>query len=82
MGKTKSYNISKHIVMDAFKRVKANRGSAGVDEETIEEFERSLNGNLYKLWNRMSSGSYFPSPGASSRYRRKMEGKDLWEFRR
>lgn len=62
MGKTKSYNISKHIVMDAFRRVKANRGSAGVDEETIEEFERSLKGNLYKLWNRMSSGSYFPSP--------------------
>lgn len=48
--------------MDAFRRVKANRGSAGVDEETIEGFERSLKGNLYKLWNRMSSGSYFPSP--------------------
>lgn len=62
MGKTKSYSISKHVVLDAFKRVKANRGSAGVDGETIEEFEISLKSNLYKLWNRMSSGSYFPPP--------------------
>jgi RNA-directed DNA polymerase len=56
LGKTKSYSISKHVVLDAFKRVKANRGSAGVDGETIEEFEISLKSNLYKLWNRMSSG--------------------------
>ena len=62
MGKTKSYSISKHVVLDAFRRVKANRGSAGVDGETIEEFEMSLKSNLYKLWNRMSSGSYFPPP--------------------
>jgi RNA-directed DNA polymerase len=49
-------------VLDAFRRVKANRGAAGVDGETIKEFEKSLKSNLYKLWNRMSSGSYFPPP--------------------
>ena len=43
-------------------KVKANKGAAGVDGESIEEFERNLKGNLYKLWNRMSSGSYFPPP--------------------
>lgn len=49
-------------MLDAFRRVKANRGTAGVDGETIKEFEGSLKSNLYKLWNRMSSGSYFPPP--------------------
>lgn len=48
--------------MEAFKRVKANRGAAGVDEESILEFERDLKNNLYKIWNRMASGSYFPPP--------------------
>jgi RNA-directed DNA polymerase len=60
MHKTKPYEISKKIVYEAFKRVKANKGSAGIDEESIEEFEMNLKDNLYKLWNRMSSGSYFP----------------------
>jgi RNA-directed DNA polymerase len=62
LGKAKPFSISKHVVLDAFRRVKANRGAAGVDGETIKEFEGSLKGNLYKLWNRMSSGSYFPPP--------------------
>jgi group II intron reverse transcriptase/maturase len=48
--------------LDAFKRVKSNRGAAGVDDQSIEEFEKDWKNNLYKLWNRMSSGSYFPSP--------------------
>lgn len=48
--------------MEAYKRVKANRGCAGVDEESIQDFERGLKNNLYKIWNRMSSGSYFPPP--------------------
>ena len=47
---------------DAYRRVRANKGSYGVDGESIEEFEEDLSNNLYKLWNRMSSGSYFPSP--------------------
>ena len=60
MDKTKPYDIRKQTVWDAFQRVKANKGAAGVDEETIGEFEKDLKGNLYKIWNRMSSGSYFP----------------------
>ena len=59
---TKSFEISKHVVWEAFKRVKANKGAVGVDDESIEEFEINLKDNLYKLWNRMSSGSYFPPP--------------------
>ena len=62
MDKAKSWSIPKLSVWDAYKRVKANRGAAGVDDQTIEEFERDLANNLYKLWNRMSSGSYFPPP--------------------
>ena len=62
MKSTKSYDISKRVVMDAWRRVKENRGAAGVDEESLEEFESDLRNNLYKLWNRMSSGSYFPPP--------------------
>ncbi|MDX2430910.1 MAG: reverse transcriptase domain-containing protein, partial [Bacteroides sp.] len=62
MGKVKPFDISKRNVWDAFKRVKANRGAAGVDGQTITDFEADLSDNLYKLWNRMSSGSYFPSP--------------------
>jgi RNA-directed DNA polymerase len=60
--KPKSFEISKWAVWEAYRRVKANRGAAGVDEQSIEEFERDLKGNLYKLWNRLSSGSYFPPP--------------------
>jgi len=62
MIKTKSYVISKFVVMEAYKRVKANKGASGVDDESLETFEAKLKGNLYKLWNRMSSGSYFPPP--------------------
>ncbi|ADC52044.1 RNA-directed DNA polymerase (Reverse transcriptase) (plasmid) [Alkalihalophilus pseudofirmus OF4] len=60
MHKTKPYAISKKIVFEAFNRVKANKGSAGIDEQSIDEFERNLKDNLYKVWNRMSSGSYIP----------------------
>jgi RNA-directed DNA polymerase len=60
--KEKPFDISKWVVFDAYERVKANRGAAGVDEESIQAFEVNLKGNLYKLWNRMSSGCYFPPP--------------------
>jgi RNA-directed DNA polymerase len=60
MDKTKSYDISKRKVLEAFHRVKANKGAAGVDNESLAEFEKDLKNNLYKIWNRMSSGSYFP----------------------
>ena len=60
MTKAKSYEVSKQIVWEAYKRVKANRGSAGVDRQSLAAFEKDLKNNLYKIWNRMSSGSYFP----------------------
>jgi RNA-directed DNA polymerase len=59
---TKPFEIPKALVWEAFQRVKANGGSAGIDDESIEAFEKSLGDNLYKLWNRMGSGSYFPPP--------------------
>ncbi|MQB02173.1 MAG: group II intron reverse transcriptase/maturase, partial [Actinobacteria bacterium] len=62
MDKTKSFAISKHAVWQAYRKVKANQGAAGVDEQSLAQFEQDLQGNLYKLWNRMSSGTYFPSP--------------------
>ena len=62
MDKAKPFNISKHLIWDAYRKVKANRGAAGVDGQTIDQFEEDLKDNLYKLWNRMSSGSYFPPP--------------------
>ncbi len=62
MCKTKSFDISKQLVFRAFKKVKANRGSAGVDGQEIKDFENRLKDNLYKIWNRMSSGTYFPKP--------------------
>ena len=59
---TKPYVIAKRAVWEAYQQVKANRGAAGIDDETIAMFEQNLSKNLYKLWNRMSSGSYFPPP--------------------
>jgi RNA-directed DNA polymerase len=58
----KPYEISKWEVWEAYERVKANKGAPGVDEVSLGEFEKDLKGNLYKIWNRMSSGSYFPPP--------------------
>jgi RNA-directed DNA polymerase len=58
----KPFAISKELVMEAYGRVKANQGAAGVDGVSIEEFEKDLRNNLYKIWNRMSSGTYFPPP--------------------
>ena len=58
----KSFDVSKAQVWEAFKRVKANKGAAGVDAVSIKAFEEDLAGNLYKVWNRMASGSYFPPP--------------------
>ena len=60
MSKAKPFCISKRVVFEAYQRVKANQGAAGVDEESIADFEKDLKNNLYKIWNRMSSGSYFP----------------------
>jgi len=62
LSKAKPFRISKQVVFEAYKRVKANKGAAGVDGESILDFEANLKDNLYKIWNRMSSGSYFPPP--------------------
>jgi len=58
----KPFVIEKWRVYEAYKAVKSSKGAAGVDGQTIEQFEADLKGNLYKVWNRMSSGSYFPPP--------------------
>jgi len=76
MDAAKPFAIPKRLVMEAFKAVKANAGAAGVDQQSIEDFEKDLKGHLYKLWNRMASGSYFPPPNktlvawAMRKYRR------------
>ncbi len=62
MSEAKPFCISKWEVWEAYRRVKANKGAAGVDEQSIADFEGKLKDNLYKLWNRLSSGSYFPPP--------------------
>ena len=62
MPEAKPFDIPKKLVWDAYQRVKANRGAAGVDGELLEMFEKDLKSNLYKIWNRMSSGSYHPPP--------------------
>ncbi len=77
MDKTKPYEISKHIVLVAFQRVKANKGAAGVDDESLEAFEANLKNNLYKIWNRMSSGSYFPPPVKAVEIPKKTGGKRI-----
>ena len=62
MDKAKPFCISKWEVWEAYKRVRANQGAAGVDGQSIAEFEEEVKDNLFKIWNRMSSGSYFPPP--------------------
>jgi RNA-directed DNA polymerase len=61
-SQVKPFGISKRVVWEAYLRVKANKGAAGVDGQTIEQYEQNLKNNLFKLWNRLSSGSYFPPP--------------------
>jgi RNA-directed DNA polymerase len=58
----KPFRIAKAAVWEAYRRVKANKGAAGVDDQSITQFEADRDRNLYKIWNRMSSGSYFPPP--------------------
>lgn len=62
MAEAKPFDVPKRLVWEAYKRVKANRGAAGVDGQSLAEFENGLEDNLYKVWNRMASGSYFPPP--------------------
>jgi retron-type reverse transcriptase len=58
----KSFDIPKKLIWEAYLKVSGNKGAAGVDRQSLAEFEQDLRNNLFKLWNRMSSGSYFPGP--------------------
>jgi RNA-directed DNA polymerase len=62
MSETKPIPVTKHMVWNAYKKVRANKGSAGIDGESLKDFEERLADNLYKVWNRLSSGTYFPPP--------------------
>ena len=62
MNVTKPYPLPKRLVWEAFQEVRSKKGAGGVDEESLEDFERNLKKNLYRIWNRMASGSYFPPP--------------------
>jgi retron-type reverse transcriptase len=73
----KPFSIDKELVYEAYKAVRANAGGAGVDGQTIEQFEAELGDNLYKLWNRMSSGSYFPPPVRAVAIPKKSGGQRL-----
>ena len=61
-SQVKPFDIPKQMVWEAYRRVAANEGAPGVDRQTLDEFEEDLKNNLFKIWNRMSSGSYFPPP--------------------
>lgn len=82
MSTAKSYNISKLTVWEAYQRVKANRGAAGIDEQSIAKFEQKLQRNLYKVWNRMSSGSYFHRLYGRWKFRSNQEENASWVFQR
>ena len=75
MNETKPFNISKQLVMQAYKLVKRNKGAAGIDQQSLEEFDENLKDNLYKLWNRMASGSYFPPAVRAVEIPKKQGGK-------
>ena len=60
MNAAKPFEIDKRLIYEAYKKVKSNRGSGGIDGVSMEEFDKDLSNNLYRLWNRMSSGSYMP----------------------
>lgn len=77
MNGTKPFYISKKVVLEAFEKVKANKGAAGVDRQSIKEFESNLKDNLYKIWNRMSSGTYFPPAVKTVAIPKKNGGKRL-----
>ena len=74
MAETKPFAILKLLVYQAWLRVKANKGSAGIDDQSVTDFEANLGRNLYMLWNRMSSGSYFPPPVMRVEIRKKDGG--------
>lgn len=79
--KHKPFEIPKRLIYEAWKSVKRAAGGAGVDGITIDTYEQNLSGNLYKLWNRMSSGSYLPPPSNRWRYQSKTGPPESWGYR-
>ena len=77
MDKTKPFTIPKQLVVKAYKLVKANAGAAGVDQQTLADFDNNLKDNLYRLWNRLSSGSYFPPPVRAVSIPKKLGGERI-----
>lgn len=71
---TKAHPITKRMVVEAYRKVKRNKGSAGIDGQTLQLFEDNRKGNLYRLWNRMTSGSYYPSPVKEAKIPKKSGG--------
>src|SRR5688572_9898948 len=76
--KVKPFAISKKLIFEAYEKVKANKGAAGVDKQSIAEFEENLKDNLYMLWNRMSSGCYFPPPIRAVEIPKKGQGRSAY----
>src|ERR1700740_1989063 len=73
--RAKPFRISKQEVWEAYQRVKSNKGSAGIAGQKIDAFEKKLKKNLYRIWNRMSSGSYFPPPVRTVKIPKKSGGE-------
>lgn len=76
----KPFEIPKEVVWEACLQVRAKKGSAGVDGKSIEDFERDLKKNLYRIWNRMSSGTYFPPPALQVVIPKHDGGRGSWVF--
>ena len=75
--KTKPFIISKNLVVEAYKLVKANAGGVGVDRQSLADFDLNLKDNLYRIWNRLSSGSYFPPPVKATPIPKKQGGERI-----
>ena len=76
MSAARPFDIPRKLVAAAFRAVKSNAGGAEIDKETIGQFESKLGDNLYKIWNRMSSGTYFPPPVKADPVQRRVAGKE------
>ena len=74
----KPFNITKRQVYEAYKAVKSNAGAAGVDRQTIEQFDSDLRNNLYKIWNRMSSEATFHRRCAPSPFPKRLAERGFW----
>lgn len=79
MSKIKSFIIPKDLVVETYKLVKENAGTAGVDQQSLEVFDRNLKDNLYKIWNKMLSETYFPQPVKAVPIPKKQGGERIWE---